>query len=72
LKNLIKELKPDVLTKGSDYKKEEVVGQDIVKQYGGKIVLIPIFSDISSSGIIRKVINNSFENLGFVSKPSEL
>ena len=33
--NLIKEIQPDVLVKGGDYKPEEVVGKDIVEARGG-------------------------------------
>ena len=33
--NLIKELKPDILVKGSDYNVKDIVGYDMVKEYGG-------------------------------------
>jgi len=58
LKHLIKGLKPDILTKGADYKKEEVVGKDIVEGYGGEVILIPTLQGISSSRLISKIINN--------------
>ena len=35
--NLIKEIKPDILIKGNDYKEEEIIGASFVKSYGGKI-----------------------------------
>ena len=34
---LIKAIKPDVLVKGSDYRKEQVVGADLVESYGGRV-----------------------------------
>ena len=33
---LIEKIRPDILVKGADYKKEEVVGWDIVEGYGGR------------------------------------
>ena len=36
---LIKALKPEVLVKGADYTEATVVGADIVKSYGGRVVL---------------------------------
>lgn len=53
--NLIKEIKPDVLVKGGDWKKEEVVGSDFVESYGGKTVLIPLVEGKSTSLIIEKI-----------------
>ena len=57
LKDLIGDLKPDILTKGSDYQKEEVVGKEIVERHGGKMALIPITEDTSSSKIISNILN---------------
>ena len=37
---LIRQVQPDVLVKGSDYKAEDIVGYDIVKAKGGKVVTI--------------------------------
>jgi len=38
--NLIKIILPDVLVKGSDYNPEDIVGYDIVKEYGGEVVTV--------------------------------
>ena len=38
-RQLIEEIKPDILTNGYGYKPEKVVGRDIVESYGGKIVV---------------------------------
>ena len=51
---LIKQLKPDVLMKGADYTKEQVVGADLVESYGGRVELIPLKDGYSTTGIIRK------------------
>ena len=55
LSNLIEHLRPDVLTKGSNYKHETVLGHEIVEKHGGRIVLIPIDESISATGIINKI-----------------
>ncbi|HON05592.1 MAG TPA: D-glycero-beta-D-manno-heptose 1-phosphate adenylyltransferase [bacterium] len=55
---LIKEINPDVLVKGADYKKDEIVGQDIVKSRGGKVITIPLAEGKSTSMIIKKIIEN--------------
>lgn len=59
LKNLIKTIRPDVLTKGSNYTSEKVFGRDIVEQFGGSVVLIPVTEDISSTSIINNIKSNS-------------
>ena len=51
---LIKSVKPDILTKGGDYKPEEVIGHDIVNKIGGEVVIIKIIEGFSSSSIIEK------------------
>ncbi len=35
---LIEEIKPDVLVKGADYKKTEIVGADFVRSIGGSVI----------------------------------
>ena len=52
---LIKELRPDVLVKGGDYKPEEVVGKEIVEEAGGEVKIIPLAPGLSSSSIARKI-----------------
>ncbi len=50
---LIKEIRPDVLVKGGDWKKEDIVGRDIVKE----VHSIPFVEGISTSEIIKKIQN---------------
>ncbi|HRR96110.1 MAG TPA: D-glycero-beta-D-manno-heptose 1-phosphate adenylyltransferase [Candidatus Ratteibacteria bacterium] len=54
---LIKIIKPDILIKGGDYKKEDVVGKDIVEKYGGKVYIFPLIGNISTTNIIKKIKN---------------
>jgi D-beta-D-heptose 7-phosphate kinase/D-beta-D-heptose 1-phosphate adenosyltransferase len=55
LKKLIEIVRPDVLTKGSNYKTEEVFGHEIVEKFGGRVVLIPVSENISSTRIINNI-----------------
>jgi len=51
----IKTLKPDILIKGADWKKNNIVGADLVKSYGGKILTIKLAKGRSTSSLIRKI-----------------
>jgi D-beta-D-heptose 7-phosphate kinase / D-beta-D-heptose 1-phosphate adenosyltransferase len=51
---LIEGLRPDVLIKGADYAEDQVVGGTFVKSYGGRIALIPLTPDHSTTGIIKR------------------
>ncbi|MCX7735392.1 MAG: D-glycero-beta-D-manno-heptose 1-phosphate adenylyltransferase [Candidatus Kapabacteria bacterium] len=53
--DLINLLKPDFLVKGGDYKEDEVVGADIVRENGGKVVIIPFIQGKSTTNIIQKL-----------------
>ena len=46
---------PDVLVKGGDYKEDDVIGGDVVKGAGGKVVVLDYLSGFSTSEIISKV-----------------
>jgi len=52
---LIRIIKPDIIVKGGDYKKDEVVGKDIVEKYGGKVYIFPLLKNISTTKIINKI-----------------
>jgi len=53
--NLIRIIKPDIIVKGGDYKKDEVIGKDIVEKYGGKVYIFPLLKNISTTKIINKI-----------------
>lgn len=53
---LLRELKPDVLVKGSQYGVEGVVGHEIVFEYGGDVVLSPMVEGESTTGTIERII----------------
>jgi len=54
-KKLIQIIKPDFLIKGGDYKKKNVVGNDIVSSYGGETIIIPLIDGLSSTNTINKI-----------------
>ena len=53
--NLIKSIIPDILVKGKDYKEENIVGYNIIKENGGKIITIDIVEGFSTTNIISKL-----------------
>lgn len=52
---LIKYIQPDILVKGSDYKPENIVGYDVIKDKGGDIVTIDFVEGFSSTSILSKL-----------------
>jgi D-beta-D-heptose 7-phosphate kinase/D-beta-D-heptose 1-phosphate adenosyltransferase len=54
--SLIEQIKPDVLVKGADYKKEQVVGWDLVEANGGRVELAPLISGRSTSAVIQRIL----------------
>jgi rfaE bifunctional protein nucleotidyltransferase chain/domain len=53
---LIKTIQPDFLVKGADYKPEDIVGYDIVKNKGGDIVTIEFLEGYSTTAIEKKIL----------------
>jgi len=53
--NLIKTLKPDILVKGGDWKKEDIIGSDIAKE----TCSLPFVKGISTTAIIEKIIRTT-------------
>jgi D-beta-D-heptose 7-phosphate kinase/D-beta-D-heptose 1-phosphate adenosyltransferase len=51
---LIDALRPDVLVKGGDYSRDQVIGGDIVESNGGKVALIPLLPGFSTTDIIER------------------
>ena len=54
-RNLIKQVKPDVLVKGSDYRMDQVIGKEEVEESGGKVVLVDCLPNQSSSLLIDRI-----------------
>lgn len=54
--DLIQAIGPDVLVKGADYEKEQVVGWDVVEKRGGCVALAPLVDGRSTSWVIEKIL----------------
>ncbi|MDY6843268.1 MAG: D-glycero-beta-D-manno-heptose 1-phosphate adenylyltransferase [Thermodesulfobacteriota bacterium] len=57
--NVISKLQPDILVKGGDWTKDTIVGKDIVESYGGKVLTIPLVNSISTSTILKRILEQS-------------
>ena len=55
--DLINILKPDVLTKGGDYKKNDIVGNQLINKEQGEVVIIPLTQGYSTTSILEKIKN---------------
>jgi len=51
---LIERIRPDVLVKGADYSVDQVVGADLVKSYGGQVVLAKLEQGHSTTKTIAR------------------
>ena len=51
---LIKEIKPNILMKGGDYKLNQIVGSDFIKKNNGSVKIIPFVKGYSTTNIITK------------------
>jgi D-beta-D-heptose 7-phosphate kinase/D-beta-D-heptose 1-phosphate adenosyltransferase len=54
---LIEQILPDVLVKGADYAKTEVVGWEIVEKRGGRVALAPLIDGRSTSAVIQRILD---------------
>jgi D-beta-D-heptose 7-phosphate kinase/D-beta-D-heptose 1-phosphate adenosyltransferase len=50
---LIRALKPAVLVKGGDYSPQDVVGRNVVEEWGGHVEIVPVLDGKSTTGILR-------------------
>lgn len=55
---LIELIRPDILVKGADYAINEIVGADIVLQYGGIVKTIEYLNGYSTTLIEKKIKSN--------------
>jgi len=52
---LITAIRPDALVKGADYRRDQVVGHEIVESYGGKVLLAELLPGHSTTATIARV-----------------
>ena len=53
--NLIKQIIPDILVKGGDYKLEDIAGYQTVTENGGQVKTLSFYDGYSSSNYINKI-----------------
>jgi D-beta-D-heptose 7-phosphate kinase/D-beta-D-heptose 1-phosphate adenosyltransferase len=54
---IIKYLQPQVLVKGADWTEEDIIGAELIKERGGEVKRIPLIPGISTSDIIRRIVD---------------
>ena len=52
---LIRAVQPDLLVKGSDWAPDQVVGRDVVEARGGRVLLIPVVADFSTTTLVERL-----------------
>ena len=52
---LIAMLLPDVLVKGGDYLADAVAGADVVQAHGGRVVIVPLLPDRSTTRLLERL-----------------
>lgn len=53
----IKKIRPDILVKGGDWTLDKVVGRDIVESYGGKVEVVDLLENKSTTQILTKILS---------------
>jgi D-beta-D-heptose 7-phosphate kinase/D-beta-D-heptose 1-phosphate adenosyltransferase len=53
----IKKLKPDILVKGGDWTPDNIVGRNIVESYGGKVKVVDLLENKSTTQILNKILS---------------
>jgi D-beta-D-heptose 7-phosphate kinase/D-beta-D-heptose 1-phosphate adenosyltransferase len=52
---ILREVRPDVLVKGEDWKDKGVVGREFVESYGGRVELLPLVPGHSTTSIVDRL-----------------
>ena len=53
---LIASLKPNLLVKGGDWTREQIVGREVVERSGGELIIIPFVKGASTSNVIDTIL----------------
>jgi D-beta-D-heptose 7-phosphate kinase/D-beta-D-heptose 1-phosphate adenosyltransferase len=51
---LIEQIKPNVVVKGGDYKREQVVGHEVMDRTGGEVLLVDIVPGFSTTSLVDR------------------
>jgi D-beta-D-heptose 7-phosphate kinase/D-beta-D-heptose 1-phosphate adenosyltransferase len=53
---IIRQVEPDILVKGGDYRADEIVGADFVRELGGRVVVIDALQGRSTQSLIDTIV----------------
>jgi rfaE bifunctional protein nucleotidyltransferase chain/domain len=51
----LRAVRPHVLVKGQDYALENVVGRELVEAEGGRVALVPLMAEKSTSALVERI-----------------
>jgi D-beta-D-heptose 7-phosphate kinase/D-beta-D-heptose 1-phosphate adenosyltransferase len=57
--DLIRRVKPTVLVKGADYRIDQVVGRELVEEFGGKVMLVGLAPGYSTTALVQRSAANA-------------
>jgi D-beta-D-heptose 7-phosphate kinase/D-beta-D-heptose 1-phosphate adenosyltransferase len=60
---ILRTLQPDVLVKGGTYRDEEIVGREVVIEYGGRVKALGITPGVSTTEIVRRLRESESESI---------
>jgi D-beta-D-heptose 7-phosphate kinase/D-beta-D-heptose 1-phosphate adenosyltransferase len=52
---VLQAVRPHVLVKGGDYQPSEVVGRELVEAGGGRVVIVPLMPEKSTSSLVARI-----------------
>lgn len=55
--SLIHAVEPEILAKGGDWPKNEIVGREFIESRGGRVISVPLEKGYSTSSLIEKIKN---------------
>ena len=53
--HLIAQLRPQILIKGADWTARQIIGREIVRRSGGRVVRLPLVKGYSSTQLIKRI-----------------
>ena len=56
---VLQSVRPHVLVKGGDYLPEQVIGRELVESSGGRVVLVPLTPERSTSALVERIRGRS-------------
>lgn len=66
---ILREILPDVLAKGGDYRDSEIVGREIVEANGGKAVRLKKWPQRSTTKLIERILRENTREGDALSRP---